>query len=462
MNLVERVAHRHLRTATIYLDEEQKDIPQKIEKGIKDIGHALEIAKKAESEIGKFEHEAKALHDEAAKGLQALHAAVAAVPHKEAGNVAAEIDKDIQAILGQPWTAALGTESGFTQFVIKTFDKIRKTFMRIKSKAEVQNVAQVFNSQVGPVHKKLNDLHKKFDQEFEGYRNTVKDAVEYNEILENHGHETPANEEYNHYHWEVKHLADYWLIKPSEIHQNVKGVVNGLSEMHKQLMNLKQQHHAKQASLVDRVVARFLQADQNQVALTFPREFHLPPHVRPTPAHVPEGTDLAVWTWDEEKQTPTGPQMRYYGIAFAGKSNKPLWHYSFKSPESRQKQIDETVRSRKSLIDYKTKKLQERRDFVHNIQKGEIFSTSWGYDQTNVDFYEVVEVKGKMVAVREIALKVVKEDRGSDLVMPVPGHYVGPAKLVKPSTGGGFKVDDHYASKWNGKPEHQTPFGMGH
>ena len=214
--------------------------------------------------------------------------------------------------------------------------------------------------------------------------------------------------------------------------------------------------------LAQRVAARYLGADETHEALTMPREVHLPPHVRAVPAHVPEGTDLAVWTWDEEKDTPLkGKRMVYYGIAFAGKSNKPLWYYSFATPEKRQHQIDETVASRKSVIDYKQRKLQERRDFVHNIQKGEVFVSTWGYDQTNVDFYEVVEIKGKMVVVREIASKDHHSEPHADYVVAVPGHFTGPAMMVKPGPNG-FKVGDHYASKWDGKPEYSTPAGMGH
>jgi hypothetical protein len=234
----------------------------------------------------------------------------------------------------------------------------------------------------------------------------------------------------------------------------------------KQLETLYEQHATKTAALVERVASRYLQrlADQTQVALTFPREFHLPPHIRPTPAHVPEGTDLAIWTWDQEKESHYGKGLvtLYYGIAFAGKSNKPLWYSSFRTPEARQHEIDDTIKSRKSVIEYKQKQLQEKRDFVHNIQVGEIFVSSWGYDQTNVDFYQVVEIKGKMVVVREIASKDSHSEHGANYVVADPGHFTGPPKLVKPNTSGGFKVGDHYASKWDGKPEYTTPFGMGH
>lgn len=210
-------------------------------------------------------------------------------------------------------------------------------------------------------------------------------------------------------------------------------------------------------TLAERVASLYLRrlADQQHVGLTLPREIHLPKHLREHPGETPEGTDLSIYTWDEAG--------RYYLIIFAGKANKPyVGPYVYKNPGDRQRRIDETVKSRRAVIEMKQKQMQERRDFVHNIQKGEIFSTSWGYDQTNVDFYEVVEVKGKMVVVREVASKIIREDRGSDLVMPVPGHYTGQAKVVKPNPSGGFRVDDHYASKWDGKPEHQTPFGQGH
>jgi len=43
MNLTERVARNYLRTATIYLDESQ-DISAAIDKGLKDVGHALDRA----------------------------------------------------------------------------------------------------------------------------------------------------------------------------------------------------------------------------------------------------------------------------------------------------------------------------------------------------------------------------------------------------------------------------------
>lgn len=48
---------------------------------------------------------------------------------------------------------------------------------------------------------------------------------------------------------------------------------------------------------------------------------------------------------------------------------------------------------------------------VYGVQVGDIFSASWGYDQTNVDFFQVVQLVGtQSVRVREVHPPMVQED----------------------------------------------------
>jgi hypothetical protein len=65
---------------------------------------------------------------------------------------------------------------------------------------------------------------------------------------------------------------------------------------------------------------------------------------------------------------------------------------------------------------------------VETVPVGTIFASSWGWEQTNVSFYEVVghTGSGKSVRLRKIA----RESVGpagfmSDHVKPVPGHFIG-------------------------------------
>jgi len=54
------------------------------------------------------------------------------------------------------------------------------------------------------------------------------------------------------------------------------------------------------------------------------------------------------------------------------------------------------------------------------VKVGDIFYTSWGYDQTNVDYYGVIEVSksGKTVKLREVTAKVVQSDAYNERVAP--------------------------------------------
>ena len=82
------------------------------------------------------------------------------------------------------------------------------------------------------------------------------------------------------------------------------------------------------------------------------RKHYIPPDV-PTEIVDPQGTDVEIVKYESAKNG------KLFGIAFAGKSNKPLWHYSFRTEESRQKQIDETIESRKKHMEFKQKQQEE-------------------------------------------------------------------------------------------------------
>ena len=60
------------------------------------------------------------------------------------------------------------------------------------------------------------------------------------------------------------------------------------------------------------------------------------------------------------------------------------------------------------------------------IEAGTIFVSSWGYDQTNVDFYEVVRHTKKTVWVRPIeSEKTYNAERMTGTAKPIPGTFTG-------------------------------------
>lgn len=102
------------------------------------------------------------------------------------------------------------------------------------------------------------------------------------------------------------------------------------------------------------------------------------------------------------------------------------------------------------------------------VKVGDIFVSEWGYDQTNVDYYEVVGLtpSGKSVRVRKVAKTTVGSTGYSDSVVPRKGEYVGKemTKRLRNGYGGPAFYLTSYADayRWDGKPTNQTGFGFGH
>jgi hypothetical protein len=93
---------------------------------------------------------------------------------------------------------------------------------------------------------------------------------------------------------------------------------------------------------------------------------------------------------------------RIVAMAFGGKRTKPDWHFRFNDQSRLQAKIEETLRGFMDWQDRKQKYKKERNK-PHNVQIGDVFRCSWGYDQTNIDFYQVTQVKGSFVHIRPIA-----------------------------------------------------------
>lgn len=155
-------------------------------------------------------------------------------------------------------------------------------------------------------------------------------------------------------------------------------------------------------------------------------------------------------------ETKTG---KPYATVFFGKQAKPVANYSYRSTERRAQHVAQLFADRQASLEFKAKIAAERKAFVNPYKVGDIFKNSWGYDQTNVNYYEAIEVKGKFVTVREISQKAKETGFMSGQTTPLPGAFLtksepkrclaqahgikveyGWASLVKPQMIGGVPV----------------------
>ena len=103
------------------------------------------------------------------------------------------------------------------------------------------------------------------------------------------------------------------------------------------------------------------------------------------------------------------------------------------------------------------------------VKAGDIFNASWGYDQTNEDFFQVVALVGTaFVRIKEIATKQTRtESSMSGYVVPLKDCFTdrgifikdninGDLKKVQASGSGSYyiKVGNYYARPTDEKTEH--------
>lgn len=102
----------------------------------------------------------------------------------------------------------------------------------------------------------------------------------------------------------------------------------------------------------------------------------------------------------------------------------------------------------------------------HPLQPGDILYSSWGYDQTNVDFYEVLGITKASAMIQKIEKRILPgSGRGSDKVVPVPGKLDQRSKPMQKRvrSDGSVKISSYSnAYPWDGKPKSQTSAGYGH
>lgn len=96
------------------------------------------------------------------------------------------------------------------------------------------------------------------------------------------------------------------------------------------------------------------------------------------------------------------------------------------------------------------------------VKKGDIFSTSWGYDQTNVDFFQVVKINSKcFVTVKEVKQELTENSRTSALKDEFfkDEEYKVKVNVAKWNNSPYFKepIFKHYnANLWNGEPKYYS------
>jgi hypothetical protein len=169
----------------------------------------------------------------------------------------------------------------------------------------------------------------------------------------------------------------------------------------------------------------------------------------------PEGEDLGVvYTYiSPNRQAPAA-------VAYRGRSSSRAWHYRFPSEERRTQVIDDffadITRRRQARAAERDRNTVKAAAF---FAVGDIVVNTWGYDQTNVDFYKVKRVTNRFVDLVRIAADITETGFMSGHSTPDPEKEITEDYAARSNglhkVGANGWVNFKYGAgrKWSGSPE---------
>lgn len=185
----------------------------------------------------------------------------------------------------------------------------------------------------------------------------------------------------------------------------------------------------------------------------FPRESFIPAGAQKV-AH--KGSSAVAYLYERNG--------RPYAVTFRGKADKPSWHHWFRTPADREARVRRFFEDVAKGETWKAEQAAARKAKLagpHKLQVGHILVSSWGYDQTNVDFYEVIELVGR----RSVKLRAVRQVSHEDLSMqgsctPRAGEFRGEPFLKRVGSDGCSVSLTSYSSAylWDGRPRRWSSY----
>jgi len=111
----------------------------------------------------------------------------------------------------------------------------------------------------------------------------------------------------------------------------------------------------------------------------------------------------------------------FFALGYKGRSKKTYFHRNFGNDESNRNSYVSEFMNR-----CKTEQIEKERTPGRALEVGNVLSCSWGYDQTNVDYYLVTELIGKtQVMIVKIGQQLIESSNMTGKCIPDIQVHIG-------------------------------------
>jgi hypothetical protein len=119
--------------------------------------------------------------------------------------------------------------------------------------------------------------------------------------------------------------------------------------------------------------------------------------------YIPKNAHCVTLTDDRAAYVYPGAAGRAIALCYIGSASKPAIHTTYRDIDRATEAIATFLRNVDARKARKIDDAATRKTWRHDFKVGEILYTSWGYDQTNIDFYVITATTAHRVTVQALA-----------------------------------------------------------
>lgn len=158
---------------------------------------------------------------------------------------------------------------------------------------------------------------------------------------------------------------------------------------------------------------------------------------------------------------------------FSGKRVKHDFYIRYKTIDRMNTCIDEYIKLKNNIYTDKMNKKAEIKNRNRNLivsdfyKIGDIICNSWGCEQTNIDFFQVVEVKNRVIKIKEVYKEYKETGFLCGNSIPLPNRFKENGREYQLRVSFKYISDEptlsnpksyYYMHKWSGKPEYESHY----
>jgi hypothetical protein len=175
------------------------------------------------------------------------------------------------------------------------------------------------------------------------------------------------------------------------------------------------------------------------------------------PRYIPKGSMKVA-----SKKSPavaylsTNSRGKPTAIGYFGNATNASFNYSFRDEQRRAQYVGEWIRSMDAVQAGRDEAKAAKKALCGKKQEflkvGDVLSCSWGYDQTNVEYFQVVELVGlRKVKIQPIASESIETGFMQGKCVPAVGQFTGEPMLKVVSDSGSVRIYS-FASAYKVEP----------